>query len=105
MSLNQVTILAELIASDQDNFGYVTYVFQRLEDVNIESKYIMCTRYPNWEHRPVNLGEIGLLTFKENVAGCTTWFNGFENIPHKYDGIQFIKFIDLPKKPDNEFIM
>ena len=40
-----MTVLAKLLASEEDAFGYITYVFECLdEDVIKETRYIMCTR-------------------------------------------------------------
>ena len=90
-----VTILAQLVASTTDSLGYITYVFKSLEDdVAALSKYIMCIRYPNWEHRMIKLGEIGYLTFVEVHEGMDKWFNGNKMIPYKYTTIQFLKFIE-----------
>jgi hypothetical protein len=101
-----MTVLAQLLATYTDNGGYITYVFENLEeDVAKESKYIMCVRYPNWNHRPLKLGEVGFLFFIEVIAGKDTWFDGSKNIPYKYDAIRFEKFIEKPKKLDVEYVM
>jgi hypothetical protein len=101
-----MTILAQLIASTVDDMGYITYVFKCLEDqVAKESAYIMCTRYPNWNHKKVNLGDIGFLDFNIVVAGKDTWYNGKEQIPYKYNAVQFLKFIEKPKEINHEYIM
>lgn len=101
-----MTIYAQLIASSKDQQGYITYVFQCLEDnINYESKYIMCTRYPNWNHKSVDLGEIGFLTIQEVRAGIDSWYNGKEMIPYKYDAVQFLKFVTKPKDITKEYIM
>jgi hypothetical protein len=99
-----MTVLAQLVASDVDNQGYTTYVFKCLED-EMAGKYIMCTRYPNWNHRPVKLGEIGFLTFSEVVAGVDTWYNGKKMIPYRYSAIQFLKFLAKPKELSHEYVM
>lgn len=101
-----MTILAQLVASNTDNLGYITYVFKCLEDdVASISKYIMCVRYPNWDHRRIALGEIGYLTFEEIKAGVNTWYNGKRMIPYKYNAIQFLKFVGKPEELSHEYIM
>lgn len=101
-----MTILAQLVASTVDSFGYTTYVFKCLEeDIAAITRYVMCTRYPNWNHRRINIGETGFLTFEEIRAGVDKWYNGKEMIPYKYDAIQFLKFVDNPEKAENEYIM
>ena len=99
-----MTILAQLVAKETDCFGYTIYVFKCLEEVK-DTQYIMCTRYPNWNHRTIQIGEVGYLNFIEIQAGIDKWFNGNEMIPYNYDNIQFIKFIEKPEKTDNKFIM
>lgn len=93
-----VTIHCKLVAKEHDFGGYTTYVFQNLENKNIYDKYLMCTRWPNWEHRNLDLGETGYLTYKEVVAGVDTWYDGTSFIPYNYTNIIFIKFV---KEADN----
>lgn len=65
----------------------------------------MCTRYPNWNHRIIELGEEGFLEFIEIRAGIDKWFNGNDMVPYNYNNIQFIKFIKKPIKQSHEYIM
>lgn len=99
-----MTVLAQLIASDIDDLEYITYVFKCLDD-NPVSEYIMCVRYPNWNHKKVSLGEIGFLTFEEVRAGIDKWFDGKRMIPYKYNAIQFLKFVEKKEKADYKYIM
>lgn len=96
-----MTVLAQLVASNRDSGGYITYVFKCLED----SEYIMCTRFPNWDHRKINIGDKGFLSFLEIRAGIDTWFDGREMIPYKYNNIQFLKFVDIPEHPESSYVM
>lgn len=101
-----MTVLACLVAKEKDTLGYVTYVFECLDkEVVKETRYIMCTRFPNWEHRNINIGEVGYLNFFEIQAGINKWFNGKTMIPYNYNCIQFIKFIHKPKEPNHEYVM
>lgn len=61
----------------------------------------MTTRWPNWQHKHLELGEIGYLTYKEVVAGVDTWYDGDTFIPYNYSNIIFIKFIEKEEKIDN----
>lgn len=84
--------------------GYVTYVFECLDkEIIKETKYIMCTRFPNWDHRKIELDEIGYLNFFEIRAGIDKWFDGSKMIPYNYSNIQFIKFV--AKKDKNDYII
>lgn len=99
-----MVVLAKLVAKQEDSMGYVTYVFECLdEEVIKETKYIMCTRFPNWDHRKIELDEIGYLNFFEIQAGIDKWFDGTKMIPYNYSNIQFIKFI--AKKDQNKYII
>ncbi len=100
-----MTVLAQLVASDSDSLGYITYVFKRLDVLSEETQYIMCVRYPNWNHRRIGLGEKGFLSFLEIKAGEDKWFNGKDMIPYNYNAIQFLKFINMPESLGNEYIM
>lgn len=100
-----MTALVRLVAKEEDTLGYVTYVFECLDTEIIElSKYIMCTRYPNWSHRSIKIGEVGYLNFVEIRAGIDKWFDGKNMIPYNYNGIQFIKFIQKPETQECEYI-
>lgn len=101
-----MTTLVRLVAKETDGMDYTTYVFECLEEeIRKETKYIMCTRFPNWDHRNLDLGEVGYLNFEEIQAGSDKWFNGIDFIPYKYSGIHFIKFISKPKKEDYTYIL
>ena len=101
-----MTVLARLVAKEEDGLGYVTYVFECLDkEVIKDTRYIMCTRYPKWEHRKIDLDEVGYLNFVEIRAGIDKWFNGKDMIPYNYNNIQFIKFIKKPRIQNHEYIM
>ena len=101
-----MTILAELLAKSIDVQGYVVYVFKCLdEEVIKESPYLMCTRFPNWDHRVIDIGEVGYLNFKERLAGIDKWFDGKDFIPYRYDDVQFIRFIEKPKSSPHKLVL
>ena len=85
------TIYCKLIAKETDLEQYTTYVFEVLD--GMDSKYCMCVRYPNWEEKIVNIGDIGYLHFKEVIAGKDKYWNGSDFIPYNYSNWQFMKFI------------
>ena len=102
-----MTILARLVAKEADALGYITYVFECLdEEIFKDTKYVMCTRYPNWNHRTIDIDEVGYLNFFEIRAGIDKWFDGEKMIPYNYSGIQFDKFVSRPKEKDkNKYVM
>lgn len=99
-----MTVLAQLVASDTDSLGYITYVFKRLDKLD-DSQYVMCVRYPNWNHRRIDLGEKGFLSFLEVKAGEDKWFDGKNMIPYNYSSIQFLKFINMPESTVHKYVM
>lgn len=103
-----MVVRAKLVAQDQDLCGYSTYVFECLDDEIIkQTKYLMCTRFPNWDHRALNIGDTGFLHFEEREAGRDKWYDiqTQQYYTFNYDIVQFIKLIEIPKTEDNEYIM
>lgn len=101
-----MTVLAKLVATEEDTQHYITYVFECLDkEVIKETKYIMCTRFPDWDHRKIYLGEVGYLNFNEVKAGIDKWYDGIKFVPYQYDGIHFIKFVTKPIEKDYKYIM
>lgn len=95
------TVYCQLIATEDDILGYITYVFKNLESsVPFGHKYIMVTRLPNWQHRDIEINEIGYLSYKEVIAGKDSWFcqETGQMVPYNYTNIYFVKFI---KQQDN----
>lgn len=97
--------LVQLVASEIDSLGYITYVFKRLEDYTDLTKYIMAIQYPNWDHKKLELGDIGYLHYEEIRAGIDKWFDGTQMVPYNYNTIQFIKFVYKPEDKDHKYIM
>jgi hypothetical protein len=98
-----ITIHAELIDYSQDINDYTLLVFLNLESNHWTNKYIMCVKFPNWDHGPIKLNSRGFLTYKEIREGIDKWYNpnSKEMVPYKYTNVQFIRF--LPEKiSDNE---
>lgn len=100
-----ITIFTRLRAQLDEGLGYVTYVFENLEFPKWDTKYVMVTRCPNWEHRALKVGEEGFLTYEEHIAGDSKWFDGKEFHPYRYNISQFIKFIAKPEEIKEDFIM
>lgn len=91
-----LTAHCKLLASEKDFMNYITYVFQCLDpNPSFGHKYIMITRLPNWQHRDLNIGEQGFLTYQEVIAGKDFWYTQEgEPIPYKYTNTYFVKFIE-----------
>ena len=96
-----LTVYSQLIASEDDLLGYTTYVFKCLENnITFGHHYVMLTRLPNWNHRSLDIGEIGFLTYNEVEAGKDKWYcsETEQMIPYNYTNIYFVRFV---KEQDN----
>lgn len=96
-----MTVHCQLIASQCDFGGYITYVFVNVDkNIPYYSKYIMCVRFPNWEHNSIAIGDVGYLKYEEHIAGKDEWWDGTQFIKYNYDMVQFMKFVPEPKEQD-----
>lgn len=100
-----ITIFSRLRAKLDEGLGYVTYVFENLEESKWDTKYKMVTRCPNWDHRAINVGEEGFLTYEDHIAGNSKWFDGKDFNYYRYTMSQFMKFVAKPNEIKEEFIM
>lgn len=85
-----ITVYTRLLAGRVELGGYTKYVFQ---DINT-GKYILCTKFPNWDTPPIKLGSVGNLKYKEILAGKGSWYEPISKIyiPYKFNYNQFIDF-------------
>ena len=98
----KLVILAKLLAQETDTYDYTTYVFKVLEEdeqKKLDTKYIMCTKRPNWDHRELIISEVGYLEFREIQEGVDKWYDGKNFVSYRYSAVEFQKFIS---KVDNE---
>lgn len=103
----KIMTFSKLVDLAYDTNNYIIYVFLILDNDDIKrfgTKYLMCTQYPNWDHRKLNIGEEGYLFCEEIIRGVTEWYDGQKFVPHNYDHFHFIKFIPK-KKTNNEFVI
>lgn len=101
MNGREIVNHAKLIAENCDYAGYITYVFQNLED----DSYIMCVRYPNWEQACINIGDTGFLKVRYVYAGTDKWYDGNNFVAYKYSDIIFLKFIHEKENISNDIIL
>lgn len=96
-------LYCKLLTYQIDPGDYVIYVFRNLDTLQICEKYVMCTKHPNWQTKPIEIGQKGYLKVKEIEAGKDTWYDSDSKqyIPYKYSGIQFYDFI-LEKEPESK---
>ena len=95
------TLLAKLEVAQHEG-EYILYVFRNLESDKWDNKYILCTRYPRLEHRQLEIGEIGFVSFTLVKAG-ETYYNRITNKEETYNftHIRFDKFIRKKEEEDN----
>lgn len=105
-----MTLFAKLLASSTNPFGYITYIFELLDESDIkvlQYKYISCTRYPNWQCRQLNIGDTGFVDINIVRAGVDTWYdaNGKQHIPYRNNAQQFIRFVDVNEESNEEYVL
>ena len=82
-----ITIYAKLLAGKRELGGYVKYVFQDLDT----KKYILSTKFPNWNSDPIKLDTIGYLKYEKISAGELYPIRN-DRVPYKYTIDKFISF-------------
>ena len=102
-----MTIHAKLLTKRSDSMGYTEYVFMNLEFTNVYDKYIMCVRFPNWDHPKIEIEEFGFLEYRSVIAGKDKWYDHYHNeyIPYKYTDNHFIKFIPETQNKETDYTM
>lgn len=65
----------------------------------------MCIRYPNWDHKKLQLGDVGFVHCEEIRAGVDKWYDGTKMVPYNYNTVQFIKFVYKPEEEDHKYVM
>ena len=103
--MEEITIKAKLVAKSIDIGNYITYVFENLESINIDDKYIMCVQFPNWNQSTVNINDVGFVHVRYVKEGVSQWYDGEKMNVYKYTNIVFLKFIKEPNKVDTEFLV
>lgn len=103
--MEQITIHARLVAEQSDGMGYTNYVFEDLETTDMDYKYIMCVRFPNWDQKTINLEDVGFLNIRYVEGGVDKWFDGENLVPYKYTNVIFLKFIEEKPKIELDSII
>ena len=103
-----MTIYGTCVAIQEDTRGYINYVFKlsNIEEEHLVGfKNLTCVRYPNWECKPIQLGDYGYIVYENRKAGIDTWYDGKQLVPYKYDAVQFINFIRSGKSVNETCIL
>lgn len=100
-----ITLYGKLVAKQKEYGGYTTYVFENEQPDSLFSRYITCTRYPNWDEHEPEYNKLGFISLDEHVAGKDSWYDGKEKVMYKYDHIQFIKFVPEPSSDTKDNII
>ena len=103
--MEEITIYVVLRAKNVDIGGYITYVFENLNQTDYNSKYLMCVQFPNWNQTEINIGDIGYVNVKYVKEGISQWYDGEKMQVYKYTNVVFLKFIKEPEKVDKEFLI
>lgn len=100
-----ISIKAKINVIRQEFGGYITYIFENLESTSWTNKYILVTRYPNWEDSFPNIGDVGYITYSEIICG-EEYFNTRTQKYEKYQSTHFRydKFL-IEQKIDNNYVM
>lgn len=99
--MQEITYKAKLVSQQIDSVGYITYVFENLEYEDLKYKYLMCVRFPNWNHKSLTSGSTGYVTLKYVEGGVDKWYNGIDFTYYNYSNIIFSKFIEEIEYTDN----
>lgn len=106
MEPKEVTFHVKLVAKCEDGMGYINYVFEDLEYINLHYKYLMCVRFPNWNHGSIDIGDVGYVTLKYVEEGTDKWYNGTDFTVYKETNIIFLKFIhEKPLVDDMQILL
>lgn len=102
-----ITIHAQLIGVEKDIMDYTTYVFKNLDSAPFGHNYVMCTKFPNWQHGSIELDTTGFLTYNEVIAGQTCWYDREtgQEVPYNYSNLVFIKFVPDKLDTSKEIIL
>jgi len=97
---------AKLLAQHDEPGGYTVYVFENLDFDKLYDKYVMCTRFPNWQCDELNIGDTGFLKFREVEGGIDCWYDSISdtNVPYKYTNIHFLDFV-REQAPTKEIVL
>ena len=103
--MEEITLRVELKAKNIDIGNYITYVFENLDQTNINDKYIMCVQFPNWNQSEISIGDVGYVNIRYVKEGVSQWYDGDKMNVYKYTNVVFLKFIKEPEKVDKEFLI
>ena len=103
--MEEVTIHAKLNAKNIDIGGYITYVFENLDNPTPDTRYLMCVQFPNWNQENIQIGDVGYLNTKYVKEGISQWYDGEKMNVYKYTNLVFLKFIKELKQVNNDFLV
>ena len=83
-------------------------MFELLDDCDIETwkyRHLTCVRYPNWQCRQLNIGDVGFVEVNIVKAGIDTWYDGIRQVPYKNSAKQFLRFIEKGEHETGEYTL
>ena len=104
--MEEITLHVQLKAKYVDIGSYITYVFENLNyNDDLDSQYIMCVQFPNWNQDHIEVGDIGYVNVRYVKEGISQWYDGEKMNVYKYTNIIFLKFIKEQEPIDKAFLV
>jgi hypothetical protein len=103
--MEEITLYVKLNAKNVDIGGYITYVFENINNTNYENQYIMCVQFPNWNQSEIQIGDTGYVNVRYVKEGISQWYDGEKMNVYKYTNIVFLRFIKEPNQVNIEFLV
>ena len=94
------------IVEHYDDFGYHKYIFKDLD--SRFPIFYMGTLLPNWNQKPMKIGDKGYVRINYKKAGVDTWYNKEEDtyVKYKYNGVYVNAFVhERPQDTDGIIIL
>lgn len=83
-----------------DDLNYTTIVFENLEYTDPDYHYIMAVMFPNWDQKPMKIGDVGYVNVRYVTGGVDQWYNGSELVYYRYTNVIFLRFVTEGQEVD-----
>lgn len=103
--MEEVVFHVKLNAKNIDIGEYITYVFENIDPHTWDKHYIMCTQFPNWDQKTINIGDVGYVNVKYVKEGISQWYDGEKMNVYKNTNVIFLKFVHELPQVNNEFLV
>ena len=103
--MEEITFHVQLVAREYELGGYILYVFKNLDCHSWDFEYIMCTQFPNWNQKEIEVLAKGYVSVRYVKEGISQWYDGEKMNAYKNTNVVFLKFVKEPEKLDQEFVI